>query len=156
MQSGSKDPGAPGARPDRAPGGASQPTPFDEVRQLQDAELARQKALLDMLVDDARAGRVKDPEERNVKGRRDKKTPVTKVSRKGASEVSRSQTNRAEAEVSRASESKAADDASSSEAEQSATAKIDGAASALRGLKKTLTDAEEPEGEKIVRLHRLV
>lgn len=108
-------------------------SPQEQLQELNDQELERQKTLMDMLIEDARAGRVKDPEGRNAKGRHDKKIKATKVGRKSR--------------LDRALEK--------SEDSTLATPAIEAATDAVGKLKQRLTD-DAPEGEKIVQRHKLV
>jgi len=146
MSTGSNTPpGVPpdGARHPAALPNAGTPTPFDEAQQLQQEELQRREQLLDMLIEDARAGRVKDPEGRNVKGRRDRKTPGGKLGRSGAADDKGASATRAEP-------------TSNEPPSDTAGAAIDQAESAVKDLRRAISEADEPEGEKLVRLHRLV
>lgn len=134
------------------PAPAAQSTGFSEVQQMQEREIARQKQLLDMLVEDARSGRVKDPEGRNARGRNDRRSPGGRSpgGRVGSQDSLRTNDDAAEATAAaEASDLPAADDAEAGTA-------IAGASSAVQGLRKTLTDDLDVEGEKIVRYHDLV
>ena len=146
-------PGANDPTIDRGPSGPNAPSsgPLSEAQKEEEAEQRSQEAFMRMLIEDARNGRVKDPKGRNVKRRRDKKTPGGPKLAKRCTDAQRS--SGTQGVNAGANESAESDDS------EAAGSSIDSAQSSVSDLKNFLTPKLELGGSdelKLVKLHELI